>query len=558
MMTSSERSRSYVGNDFIIKAARLAIALVVICLGVATLSGRAEAHAQLEQTTPVSGAKLETGPASVELRFNERLDSGGMKLSVLNEDKRDISKGKPELFDGNKALRIDLPKLGVGRYTVSYSVISADGHPVSGAYVFTVGNPTSLKDASELDPHSQVGHAHEHGGAGLTQQSFLLYASRIVYYAGLLTVAGLAMWGLRRKMSADATDTYRRTLALAGKFALIATLVYVFFSLQDLGQGEPISEWGRILTETTIGKLYIAELLLALAAPLLPSLAASARLIWPLAALLAEAWSGHAAAYDPVIYTVGLDFAHLAAASLWGGGLLLLLAIWRIDRSEAGRFAMAFSKWAFISFVALWVTGVLSTLDFLPSLEYLKFTLWGKWLIAKVALSVLVAITALLIRQRLRKGDAPRGYLLKIDAGLLASIVLCVGILTYQTPLPDNEPLTYHKMGTEMHVTLRITPNEPGENNFTLKIWLPEKVAKGEPKSVKLRMLPTSKKDVGYIDVPLEKYTDQEQDAYPDFLKTTYRSKGPYLPFAGEWTAQIRVTDGEDNERVLETTYRIY
>lgn len=113
-------------------------------------------------------------------------------------------------------------------------------------------------------------------------------------------------------------------------------------------------------------------------------------------------------------------------------------------------------------------------------------------------------------------------------------------------------------MGTEMHVTLRVSPNTPGDNQFNLKIWLPQRTGNGVPKSVQLRMLPLDKEGMGFIDVPLEAYKDEEMDAFPDYTKSTYKAQGPYLPFAGQWKAQIRVTDADDTERVVETTYRIY
>jgi copper transport protein len=140
----------------------------------------------------------------------------------------------------------------------------------------------------------------------------------------------------------------------------------------------------------------------------------------------------------------------------------------------------------------------------------------------------------------------------------LAAIVLSVGVLTYQSPLPANQELSFHQMGSEMHVTLRVSPNTPGDNQFTLKIWLPESIGKGVPKAVQLRLLPMDKEGIGFIDVPLKPYSDQELDAFPNYTKSTYSAEGPFLPFAGQWKAQIRVMDSEDNEKVVETTYRIY
>jgi copper transport protein len=521
-------------------------------------AGYASAHASLVKTTPSANEKLATGPAYVDVTFNERLDEGANELAVLNASSRVVADGKPESIDGGKGLRLTLPKLGEGYYTVSYKVISADGHPVSGAFVFIVGNPAAPPNASQLDPHAQVGHTHDHGGGGLTVQKFLFYSARVLYFAGLLALAGLALWSLSRNTSVPVRETRERAIGLVGQFALLATLAYVFFSLQDLSQGEPLSDWLRVLTDTTIGRLYIAELLLALAAPFLRSFGLPFRLGWAVIALFLEAWSGHAASFEPFALTVGLDFVHLIAASLWTGGLLLVLALWAKDRPEAGRFALRFSKWALISFLALWVTGISSTLIFLPSLSYLLVTSWGLWLISKAGLTVIVAATAFLIRLRLRKGDLPRGALLKTDVGLLAAIVLVVGIFTYQSPLPANEPLHYHQMGEDMHVTLRITPNAPGDNEVLLKIWLKQSIGNGISKKTELLLIPQNRKETGAIVVPLEPYADEELDGFPGFEKTAYRAKGPFMPFPGEWKAQIRVTDAADNERVEETTFRIY
>ncbi|WP_027087775.1 copper resistance CopC/CopD family protein [Cohnella panacarvi] len=536
------------------------VAIGALWMLAAGFIGRADAHAELVGTSPVAGSQSDASPQEVRLVFNERLDSGGAKLQVLDESSSNVAKGKLSYIEEGKGLTVALPKLGEGHYTVSYSVISADGHPISGAYVFTVGDPAPLTDARELDPHSQVGHGHNHPGAseGLTIESFLHYASRVLYYAGLLSLSGLLLWSLHRQASPLVRRVREHAIGLAGKFALVATLTYVFFSLKDLAEDEPLSEWGRILTETTIGRLYIAELLMALAALLLTRFAPIARLFWIAIALFIESWSGHAVVYEPIGYSVGLDFVHLLAASLWSGGLVLLLAVWLRERPEAGRFALLFSKWALLAFLALWVTGILSTLRFLPSIAYLQYTKWGSWLIVKAALSLLVAVTAFLIRLRLRKGDLPRGALLKADIGLLCAIVVTIGVLTYQTPLPANKPLSYHQMGTDMHFTLRISPNAPGDNEFKLKIWLPLSIGEGKAKRVQLRLLPHDKSEVGYIDVPLEPYTDEELDAFPDFVKSTYTAKGPFMPFAGEWTAQVRVTDAADTEYVKETTFRNY
>ncbi|MCC3374899.1 copper resistance CopC/CopD family protein [Cohnella sp. REN36] len=539
---------------------RALLLLLVLVLAACAFAARTvSAHASLVEATPQQDAKLAEGPAAVELRFSERLDSAEARLRVLDDQSKSVASAKPERFDQGKGLRMALPKLGEGHYTVTYDVISADGHPVSGAYVFTVGNPPPLPDASQLDPHAQIGHGgHNHGGGqDLTTQTFLLYASRIAYYAGLLALSGLLLWSAQRGTSPIVREVREGAIRTFSKYTTLAIIAYVVFQMANLTQGEPFSEWGRILTDTTIGRLYAAELLLALAAPLLSGLGLAGRLFWAAVALFIEAWSGHAAAFSPIAYTVGLDFVHLLAASAWGGGLALLLLVWRKERPEAGRFALVFSKWALVSFLLLWVTGTLSTLVFLPTLDYLWYTPWGKWLLVKAGLSLLVVAAAFLIRLRLRRGDLPRGFLLKTDFGLLAGIVFCVGILTYQNPLPANEPLSYHEMGTDMHVTLRISPNAPGDNNFTLKVWLPE--ASGAPKSIELRLRPLDRKDVGAIEVPIVPVEDKGLDDFPEYTKYAFEAKGPYLAFRGKWEAEVRVVDAKGEElKPRSTSFRIY
>lgn len=552
---AATKKRNAVPRWFIRGSALLAAALLLLAV---FPWGKADAHAVLEQATPAQDEQLQASPPYVELLFNERLDSSAdNRIIVLDSSSHSVTSAKTERIEQGKGLKLTLPALKEDYYTVSYSIISADGHPVSGAYVFTVGNPPLPPDSSSLDPHAQIGHAgHHHESNQLTTMSFLYYAARIAYYAGLLILSGLIFWGLQRSAAPAVHDTREAAIGFMGKFVLCATLIYVVLSLNNLAQGEPLSEWGRILTQTTVGKLYAASLLLAVAALLLRGLSSPARLFWTAVMLFVEAWSGHAAVFDPISYSVALDFVHLAAASLWAGGLLLLLLVWRKERPEAGRFAIVFSKWALAAFLALWVTGILSVLLFLPSLNYLFYTAWGKWLIAKVALTVIVILVAFFIRLRLRKGHLPNGGMLWADFGLMGAIVLIVGILTFQNPLPANQPLYYHEMGTDMHVTLQISPNAPGDNSIQLKVWLPEKA--GQPKSTVLRLQPLDRKNVGYIEVPLESFQDSDIYAFEGYVEAAYKAKGPYLPFAGKWQAQVRVTDSNDNEIVKTTTFRIY
>ena len=532
-------------------------ALAAVAAGWFAAAFSVSAHAVLETASPEPGARLTDSPPYVELVFNEPVDARAAFLMVLDSASKAVAQGAPEPAAGGRGVRAALPELGEGHYTVSYRVISADGHPVSGAFVFTVGEPPARPAAEDYNPHRQIGHAHDHGTGGLSLDAFLLYAARFLYYAGLLAAAGLALWSWQRRAPAEVRDAREAGIRLAGRFLVLAALCHVFFQLSDLNRGLPLEEWARVLTRTSMGWLLLATLGLAVLSLVLAVAGPLVRSLWAAAALAVEAGNGHAAASASPSLTIFLDAVHLAAASLWAGGLLLLVAVWRRQPTEAARFALLFSRWALGSIAALWATGTLFTLEILPSVEYLTLTAWGGWLLAKTALVLAVMAVAFFIRRRLRKGRVPTGALLAADAGLLGAIVLNVAVLTYQIPLPSNQPLYWHRMGEDLHLTLRISPKAPGDNVFIVKVWLPEDVNGGLPKNVQLRLRADGRMDP-FIDVPLQPYEDTEPDAFEGFTKTTYRAEGPHLPFRGKWTAQIRVTDGTDTEHVLEREFRVY
>jgi len=534
-----------------------AAAMAAAAAGLLAAAFSVSAHAVLESAIPEPDARLAESPPYVELVFNESVDARAAFLQVLDSDSKAVAKGAPEPAAGGRGVRAALPELGEGHYTVSYRVISADGHPVSGAFVFTVGEPPARPAAEDYNPHRQIGHVHDHGTGGLTLDAFLLYAARFLYYAGLLAAAGLALWSWQRRAPEEVRDAREAGIRLAGRFLVLAALCHVFFQLNDLNRGLPLEEWVRVLTRTAMGGLLLATLGLAVLSLALAVSGPLVRLLWAAAALAVEAGNGHAAAGGFPALTIALDAVHLAAASLWAGGLLLLVAVWRRQPTEAARFALLFSRWALGSFAVLWVTGTLYTLEILPAVEYLTLTAWGGWLLAKSALVLAVMAVAFFIRRRLRRGRVPSGALLVADAGLLGAIVLSVAVLTYQIPLPSNEPLYWHRMGEDLHLTLRVSPKAPGDNVFIVKVWLPEDVNGGLPKNVQLRLRADGRMDP-FIDVPLQPYEDKELDAFEGYTKTTYRAEGPYLPFRGKWTAQIRVTDGTDTERVLEREFRVY
>ncbi|BBH24911.1 copper transporter [Paenibacillus baekrokdamisoli] len=519
--------------------------------------GVASAHATLESSIPEANTQMDASPAAIVLNFNEAIEAKLGSVEVLDSKSNPVTNNKPVVSNGSQTLKLDLPKLKEGLYTVSYQIISVDGHPVSGSYIFVVGNPPEGIDASAFNPHKELGHEGHTVSTQLTTNQFIIYAVRTVYYASLLFSAGIMFWSLLSRGRIDAlAAVLRKYELLAMRSLMISALLYVFVHAREIMSGYAGNEYGRLFFSTSVGRDWIVLLVLAILGFLAIRMGKAVKAVWAVIILGLESWSGHAVVYKPEAATVSLDFIHLAASSIWVGGFVLLLALWISDRKEAGRFAVQFSRAALISLAALVISGVAMTLLFLPSLNYLFYTAWGTLLLVKTGLVLLVFVFGGLLHLRVRRGDMPTLSLLRVDGLLMALIIIVAALFTYISPLPVNEPVAYHKMGEDMHLSLRITPNKPGVNKFVVKVWLPDKV--GAPKSVILRLRSDDRKELGPIDIPLKTFEDTEITTFDGYVKEAYTAEGPYVPFAGRWTAEIRVMTKNDDEKVERYPFRNY
>ncbi|HEX2774044.1 MAG TPA: copper resistance CopC family protein [Micromonosporaceae bacterium] len=124
----------------------MALVAVVGVLGALVLAQPAAAHNSLTGSDPKDGARLARPPAVVRLVFLSRLDPASTTVVVTGPDGRRAQAGTPR-FDGPRVV-IPVAPGPAGRYTVSYEIVSSDGHPVKGAIGFTVTTPSAPTSTS--------------------------------------------------------------------------------------------------------------------------------------------------------------------------------------------------------------------------------------------------------------------------------------------------------------------------------------------------------------------------------------------------------------------------
>jgi len=118
------------------KAAHLPLLLLVLP-AVLLPADPAAAHTQLTATAPANGA---TAPATTDrlvLSFDEPVRADLARIAVTGPGGATAALGAPAGTGTDVVQRLRAP-LPAGAWTAAYRVLSADGHPVSGTFAFTV------------------------------------------------------------------------------------------------------------------------------------------------------------------------------------------------------------------------------------------------------------------------------------------------------------------------------------------------------------------------------------------------------------------------------------
>jgi copper transport protein len=115
------------------------LALIGLGLVVVANAGPASAHAILESTTPASGEAVATSPKVIELDFSEPVEVSLGAIRLFDTSGRELDVGRSRHPSGDDTrVASTAPELGDGSYVVAWRVVSADSHPVNGAFTFDV------------------------------------------------------------------------------------------------------------------------------------------------------------------------------------------------------------------------------------------------------------------------------------------------------------------------------------------------------------------------------------------------------------------------------------
>ena len=103
----------------------------------------ASAHDSVLSTTPADAEHVDVAPETVSIRFTDDIMQLGAVALVVDAAGTNWAEDSPSLDGPTATLAVD-PDLPDGAYQVRWRVVSADGHPISGTFDFTVGNADAI------------------------------------------------------------------------------------------------------------------------------------------------------------------------------------------------------------------------------------------------------------------------------------------------------------------------------------------------------------------------------------------------------------------------------
>lgn len=554
---------------------RLAGTILLALLAGLSWARVAQAHALLVRSNPSANSELGTPPVTIELWFSEPLEAQFSTAYLRDAAGNEFGQGAATVDAADpKHLTLTLPMLAPNLYTVVYRTLSqADGHEWVGSFPLTVLNPDGTRPAASGNGVSGA----DLGAGGEVPSAFLVFSRWLGLLGAMLLWGGLLLSALVQpapapaRPSLDANPAWRRAVRLNLWVSVGAILLGSW--LQWVWQASRLDSRGTLLElilNTRSGNLLLYRQLLALVGLLVAGWAArqggqlarlgqSLALALSLAVLATFSLGSHAAAAAGSNWAILGDLVHLVAAGAWLGGLVLLaLFLWpgrtQVALLEAHflhRVAVRFSALATLSVFVIVSSGLFTSLVHLPTVAALGQSTYGRLLLVKIGLVLLVLGLALLNHRLVRAAIANpatwgqpryRAFLRQVGSEVLLSLGLMVVVaMLVQTPppppaavasaavAPPGEAFTTILKADDLSIHMQVTPNQVGNNSYVTHLYHDDGSPIGEVQLVRLQFVHQTA-GLGQANLDLQPHGGD-----------LFGAEGAYFNQAGPWDVTVYV-----------------
>lgn len=383
-------------------------------------------HTSVVETTPKEGEVLTVQPEQIIFEFSEPVTGNVVNIELLDQSAKRVQVSKSGILDEPTKIKVKIPKLNNGTYTVRWSMISADGHPSEGGYTFSIGEEVQTNVVAE-------GNA-----SGSVFSDVMMITLRYIVEGMVLIGAGVKWF-----------DMYVKRYSLPSVLQRMEKMKKIFFSILVVGLiaelivYKSIIPKGSLLIHSPFSVIIMIQLLLLVLMSLQHMGNEWYALIWGF--LVASfSFTGHVWITNPNWAAVIIRMIHVMSIAVWLGALIYLALViawttlYKITFDQK-RFRKHFSIIAGTSFILAFLSGEL--IVFLQTRNWMLFNMESAWtnLLNIKAVTVLI-ITIVAWRQTKTWGNDMgtvnrRLLLLEI---VLAILVLLAGIWMSQVSFPVN------------------------------------------------------------------------------------------------------------------------
>jgi copper transport protein len=523
--------------------AGLVIALFVAIFPASPVS----AHASLDNSAPASGATVATSPPQIVLDFDETVETALGFIHLYDSSGGRIDGVSNLRQDGSDAsiVRVDLPTLDNDTFVAAFRVISVDGHRVDGAITFKVG------EGAPDDVSGVVADALA-GGVDDTGVELAMQAVRIVGYLALALVLAGIFFGLG-------------TTLVVRRWLIIGNAVLALSSLALLGLQ------GALIAGDSLGGVFSADSLDAVLGTRVGEAILVRGIIAVVLLLLAVAWrtasftehpvvrvasvvgfialpatyafGGHAGAASPLLLSVVLSMWHVAAVATWFGGLVILV----VDGSaRIAEHVEWFSKRAVAMVPIAVLSGAAQTLVLTDSIRDLSDLAYGKWLIGKVILVLVMLLSAAVVRKRFMASGVSslRGVLAaEMAIGLL--VLAATSGLVAEPPRDTTGSAPFSTALVQGDIITNVTVSPARVGSVEMHVIISPPGGSLQPVDDARVRLSLPAREVPPIEVDLLAVGPNH------YVGTTQ------IPFSGEWKLDVVVLVDANNEVLFTTVMKI-
>lgn len=393
---------------------------------------------------------------------------------------------------------------------------------------------------------------------GSDSVDFLLFISKLLLYVCMLCTSGLVIVHsfLGMKWGATLQTNIQRFYGNATKVLFVTVVLALFAQIIQWIETFGIERinWTELLLQASTGQVLLAQLLIALLLLFSRAFDTIFTVILGWLLLLSEAFNGHIAGMENSSMGMLFDFIHVACIAIWIGGIIYMWMIWKYEQQNALVYLDKFTKIVWVTIALASISGMLLVILLLPSWTYLLYTAWGQWLLVKIALIAVTVWCGYKVRKTILAGQKSPKKAMLIEASILAVIIAIatiIGQVSY-TPSAANA-INLHKMGEELHYTIKVTPNAPGPNKVSVTLWTLEE--EGSVESVSMKLLAADKQTRVEHSAQLTKTELKDDFEFEGFTKSSFVLDKLNLPYPSKWITSVTITFADGHERAFDFTF---